>query len=731
MNCSERFRKQRAGEVTRVDPAEVDGRAICVHPGCGQRLRGDGTCVRGHDQGRHLFPAEMPAIFCALEEWARLHPPRIGSAGWEMVTNLQGYKRDLEYAREGRTGGAIWDRDYGLDGERDFYQLGAQRLREAVEFLEEQGVDWQDDPRVQVARDFVEANRQVRAGQMQDILDMDNRTAQTAVLRELVEKAHAVDVADLVGALVERRRSGSLIRRLRERYPEVTMEELLGAAHFLARESQPLDTATLGEIVPHLTDTARRYLLHASGYLAADRYGALVAVVAPHMEQPVVMLQEIASYAPASASAEQKAEGRARALAALAPRLEAAQIPTALTILEESVGTTSRVGGEAVRQCLAEIAMRVPSALVYRAVDVAQMVGADPTAAERAVRSIQPLITRGDSTEELLFAVQQNSRANPYFRRYLLQALFVHLREEEQWRRVFDTVDSLAIPAIWGDVANAVPPSMMGELLARLATTKMDEDTRLDVFHELAPRCPAAHWSEFMAQAATLRARAAGPDGEQTVMHILASTPPEGWPDTLQAVAQMPTLQGRRMRLLTQVVQWLPDEYVAAAVDTVLGHADNVEAAQQVFAQLGPRLSSEQAAQAVRTAWQAHEELQAQDQARSHGGYTPPRSYYDSARGNVLAHAVLTPAVAAKLPPEAMADAVALLGYTPHDRYDHSLLAMLPRMPATVLPQAAGRAHLHDFLERRYYANDADFALAQQVRDAVLARARELGVELE
>lgn len=74
MNCSDKFRKlvHAPGEETRVGPEEVDGRPICDHPGCGKRLRGDGTCVDGHVQGAHPFivtgAEALEAMLCVATE---------------------------------------------------------------------------------------------------------------------------------------------------------------------------------------------------------------------------------------------------------------------------------------------------------------------------------------------------------------------------------------------------------------------------------------------------------------------------------------------------------------------------------------------------------------------------------------------------------------------------------------------------------------------------------------
>lgn len=52
MTCGDKFNKNCPTGGTRVDPAEADGRPVCDHPGCGKKLRGDGTCVDGHGQGQ-------------------------------------------------------------------------------------------------------------------------------------------------------------------------------------------------------------------------------------------------------------------------------------------------------------------------------------------------------------------------------------------------------------------------------------------------------------------------------------------------------------------------------------------------------------------------------------------------------------------------------------------------------------------------------------------------------
>lgn len=44
-------------EATKVDPAEVEGRPLCDHAGCDQRVIGDGSkCAAGHGQGLAVLP---------------------------------------------------------------------------------------------------------------------------------------------------------------------------------------------------------------------------------------------------------------------------------------------------------------------------------------------------------------------------------------------------------------------------------------------------------------------------------------------------------------------------------------------------------------------------------------------------------------------------------------------------------------------------------------------------
>lgn len=71
MNCSDKFRRIHAGEGTKVEPDEVDGRPICDHPGCGKRLQGDGRCVEGHVQGAPVTFSEQELLGgarCASDE---------------------------------------------------------------------------------------------------------------------------------------------------------------------------------------------------------------------------------------------------------------------------------------------------------------------------------------------------------------------------------------------------------------------------------------------------------------------------------------------------------------------------------------------------------------------------------------------------------------------------------------------------------------------------------------
>lgn len=51
MTCGKKHCDNSPTEATKVDPAEVEGRPQCAHPGCDKRLVGDGTrCADGHSQ---------------------------------------------------------------------------------------------------------------------------------------------------------------------------------------------------------------------------------------------------------------------------------------------------------------------------------------------------------------------------------------------------------------------------------------------------------------------------------------------------------------------------------------------------------------------------------------------------------------------------------------------------------------------------------------------------------
>lgn len=76
MNCSSKFRQQPAGDTTRVDPTEVDGRPRCTNPLCGRPLQGDGTCTRGCRQSGAVAHGAEPCVLrdtlCALIGWPDL-----------------------------------------------------------------------------------------------------------------------------------------------------------------------------------------------------------------------------------------------------------------------------------------------------------------------------------------------------------------------------------------------------------------------------------------------------------------------------------------------------------------------------------------------------------------------------------------------------------------------------------------------------------------------------------
>lgn len=719
MTCGKKHSDNAPTEATKVDPAEVEGRPLCDRPGCDKRVVGEGReCAAGHVQGQGLSPAELPALFRAVAEW-RQSSALLGEAGRQLTAKLDLYAVKMQFA--GKPGFEIT-----VDTTQGYYDEGAHRLRKAVEFLEGQGESWASDPRVQAARSFIEENRQVRS--LPEIMEMEERAVQTAAFRELVGKAHAVDVPDLVAALVDRQRSGSLLRTLQERYPELVTEELLGLAQFLITGGQPLDRARLTEIVTQLTEKERGTLLEQCAGVAPAQFGAVVAVVAPHLEHPETALVAIQRYNNGGQrDAAAQSSGQAQALAALAPHLAARHVAPVVDLLEGGKWT-DRAGRNAACEVLMQIAADVPANLVYRTVEVGRLVGADPPIGNFPDEWPRRL-ARAEIAEELLFAVQQNGRVNDYFRSALLQATYPYLQEDYQWRRAWRTLSTLrrGEDKAWAELAAALPAALSGELLSEMPTT-LAPDTRQEVCAILAPRCPAEHWAVLMAQVGTLNPPSTH-EHRKAVVGICTATPAAGWSATLSAVEQMCSRgRGSGAPLLAAFIGQVPADQVGAACELALRMADDVDAATRVFAQLGPRLSSEQAAHAVRTAWQEYQQMQAQDSAASRGGYAP-RRYADSERGNVLAHSVLHPELAARLPPEAMADAVALLGHTPYDRLRPALLAMLPRMPAAVLPKVADWAHRS--LDRRYYHDEADLELGQRVQTAVRARAQELGVDLD
>lgn len=52
MTCGKAHCQNAPTDATRVDPAEVEGRPVCDHPGCNRRVVGDGAyCADGHAQG--------------------------------------------------------------------------------------------------------------------------------------------------------------------------------------------------------------------------------------------------------------------------------------------------------------------------------------------------------------------------------------------------------------------------------------------------------------------------------------------------------------------------------------------------------------------------------------------------------------------------------------------------------------------------------------------------------
>lgn len=73
MTCGKKHCDNNPAEATRVDHTEVDGRPPCDHPGCNQRVVGDGTqCAAGHVQGRVAFAPLYAALQRSGQEVAKL-----------------------------------------------------------------------------------------------------------------------------------------------------------------------------------------------------------------------------------------------------------------------------------------------------------------------------------------------------------------------------------------------------------------------------------------------------------------------------------------------------------------------------------------------------------------------------------------------------------------------------------------------------------------------------------
>lgn len=172
MNCSEKFRARMktAGEPIKVGPEEVDGRSICDHPGCGKRLRGDGTCVDGHVQGSAAAlrpPEELGGMLCLAQELEAMglgefiHREREEAQGF-MTAELEPLAPELTEPQPAEAGAAGTPRDY-----RETGTAGVRALVEAVDRLDEYTESFTDidadelalqmarAPRLWAARDFL------------------------------------------------------------------------------------------------------------------------------------------------------------------------------------------------------------------------------------------------------------------------------------------------------------------------------------------------------------------------------------------------------------------------------------------------------------------------------------------------------------------------------------------------------------------------------------------------
>lgn len=97
MTCGDKFNKNCPTGGTRVEPAEADGRPVCDHPGCGKKLRGDGTCVDGHVQGAGATPGRRDLETVARRAYVELERimPEFEPSGdrthpaWETLADLR------------------------------------------------------------------------------------------------------------------------------------------------------------------------------------------------------------------------------------------------------------------------------------------------------------------------------------------------------------------------------------------------------------------------------------------------------------------------------------------------------------------------------------------------------------------------------------------------------------------------------------------------------------------